>query len=42
MNTPAHPTVALAMRSYSGQVELHDHDFPQIVLATSRARSVQG
>ncbi|UCR87464.1 AraC family transcriptional regulator [Pseudomonas chlororaphis] len=41
MNTPAQPTVALAMRSYSGQVELHDHDFPQIVLPQSGAMEIE-
>ncbi|MGY1446978.1 helix-turn-helix domain-containing protein [Pseudomonas chlororaphis] len=41
MNTPAQPTVALAMRSYSGQVELHHHDFPQIVLPQSGAMEIE-
>lgn len=41
MNTPAQPTVALAMRSYSGQVELHHHNFPQIVLPQSGAMEIE-
>ncbi|MGE7958880.1 helix-turn-helix domain-containing protein [Pseudomonas sp. NPDC089530] len=41
MNTPFEPTVALAMRSYSGQVELHAHDFQQIVLPLSGAMEIE-
>ena len=35
------PTVSLALRSYSGQVELHDHHFHQIVLPQSGAMQIE-
>ncbi|MCO7035908.1 AraC family transcriptional regulator [Pseudomonas carnis] len=35
MGSHDNPAVSLALRSYSGQVELHDHDFHQLVLPQS-------
>ena len=35
------PTVSLALRSYSGQVELHDHHFHQLVLPQSGAMQIE-
>ncbi|MDQ7987172.1 AraC family transcriptional regulator [Pseudomonas sp. G34] len=41
MNASALPPFALAIRSYSGEVELHEHDFHQIVLPRSGAMEIE-
>ena len=41
MNATAPQTFALALRSYSGEVELHEHDFLQIVLPQSGSMDIE-
>ena len=41
MSTPTPQPFALWLRSYSGQVELHQHDFHQIVLSQSGSMEIE-
>ncbi|KZN21089.1 MULTISPECIES: helix-turn-helix domain-containing protein [Pseudomonas] len=41
MSSNDSPSVSLALRSYTGQVELHDHDFHQVVLPQSGAMDIE-
>jgi AraC-like DNA-binding protein len=41
MGSHDNPAVSLALRSYSGQVELHDHDFHQLVLPQSGSMDIE-
>ncbi|MES2817881.1 MAG: AraC family transcriptional regulator [Pseudomonadota bacterium] len=41
MGSHGNPAVSLAIRSYSGQVELHDHDFHQLVLPQSGSMDIE-
>ncbi|PHN62441.1 transcriptional regulator [Pseudomonas sp. ICMP 8385] len=41
MNSKAPQPFSLALRSYSGQVELHEHDFHQIVLPQSGCMEIE-
>lgn len=41
MSATAPQSFALAVRSYSGQVELHQHDFHQIVLPQSGSMEIE-
>jgi AraC-like DNA-binding protein len=41
MSTNAPQSFALSLRSYSGQVELHEHDFHQIVLPQSGSMEIE-
>lgn len=41
MSATAPQSFSLAVRSYSGQVELHEHDFHQIVLPQSGSMDIE-
>lgn len=41
MSATGSPSFSLALRSYSGQVELHEHDFHQIVLPQSGSMEIE-